>query len=71
MFKKLLALALSATMLMSMGATAFAAETEPNQPTELPAYSVTINEYDVYVQTREASQSELETMGISPFTLSR
>ena len=44
-FKKLVSLALTAVMVMGMSVTSFAAETE----TEIPAYSVTVNEYDIYV----------------------
>lgn len=57
--KKILALILSAVMVFSLSATAFATEAES------PAYSVTINEYDVYVEAREASMQDLAKSGIS------
>lgn len=59
-FKKLVSLALTAVMVMGMSVTSFAAETE----TEIPAYSVTVNEYDIYVQTRCATQAQLARSGM-------
>lgn len=57
--KKIFALILAAMMVFNLSATAFAAESES------AAYSVTINEYDVYVEAREASAQELARSGIS------
>lgn len=50
---------------MTMSITASATNNGPDIPTEPPAYSVTINEYDVYVQARKLSDKELSSQGMS------
>lgn len=57
--KKFLSLVVSLVMILAISVPAFAAENDGS------SYSFTINEYDVYVATRTASQSELEAEGIS------
>lgn len=59
--KKLLAFTLSIIMLLSLSLPAYAAETISDPY----SYTVTINEYDVYVATRTASASDLAKAGIS------
>lgn len=59
--KKLLALTLSVIMLLTISLPVSAAELS----TDPYSYTVTINEYDVYVATRTASTSELAEAGIS------
>lgn len=65
--KRFLSLIISFGMLitMTMSITAFATNNGPDIPTEPPAYSVTINEYDVYVQARKLSNKELSSQGMS------
>ena len=59
--KKLLAFTLSIIMLLSLSLPAYAAESISDPY----SYTVTINEYDVYVATRTASASDLAKAGIS------
>lgn len=59
--KKLLVFTLSIIMLLSLSLPAYAAETISDPY----SYTVTINEYDVYVATRTASASDLAKAGIS------
>lgn len=62
--KKLVSLALATIMVMGMSITSFATEAET------PAYSVTVNEYDVYVQTRTATNQQLARSGMDSATVS-
>lgn len=63
--KQIVSVVLSLVMLFCMTTTAFAAETTQ----EIPDYSVRINEYDVYVQTRTASAAQLTRSGMSQQTI--
>ena len=63
--KKLLSLVLSIVMAFAISVPAFATSAGPDIPTEPAAYTVTVNEYDVYVAARTASNDELLTRGIS------
>ena len=63
--KKLLSLVLSIVMAFAISVPAFATSAGPDIPTEPAAYTVTVNEYDVYVAARTASNDELLTCGIS------
>lgn len=65
-FKQLICLTLSIIMVMGMSITSFAAETELN--TEQYDYSVTVNEYDIYVETRNASPQALSISSVSDET---
>lgn len=62
-FKKLVSVALAAVMTLGMSLTAFAEEIET------PAYSVTISEYDVYVETRTATPAQLARSGMKDETV--
>ena len=62
---KLLSLVLSIVMAFAISVPAFATSAGPDIPTEPAAYTVTVNEYDVYVAARTASNDELLTRGIS------
>lgn len=59
--KKLLSIVLVIAMSLSLSATVFAEET--------PQYSVTINEYDVYVALRTATRDELARADVSSETI--
>jgi hypothetical protein len=65
--KKIFALLLVMALMLS-GTTAFAADAGSSAKVEQPAYTVTINEYDVYVSTRSTSDSELSRRGVSRST---
>ena len=61
--KKILSLILSLCLMLCCSVTAFAAELGTGK--EVPSHSITINEYDVYVATREATAEELARNGVS------
>lgn len=61
--KKMLSLILSVCLILCCSVTAFAAELGTEK--EVPSHSITINEYDVYVATREATDEELTRNGVS------
>lgn len=63
--KKLLSLVLSIVMAFAISVPAFATSAGPDIPTGPAAYTVTVNEYDVYVAARTASNDELLTRGMS------
>lgn len=63
--KKLLSAALSLAMIVAFTMPAFATSSGPDIPTEPAAYTVTVNEYDVYVDARKTSNEELQTQGMS------
>lgn len=63
--KKILSFILSLAMIFSLAATASALTDGPDIPTEPAAYTVTINEYDVYVEARNATDKELQSRGVS------
>lgn len=65
MMKKLLSFLLSLALAFSLSLPAFAVSNEPDVPTEPAAYTVTVNEYDVYVDVRNISNEDLESRGIS------
>lgn len=58
LFKKIGCMAMSAAMIFGMSLTASA------QETETPGYSVTVNEYDMYVNARKATSEELARNGV-------
>ncbi len=64
LFKKFAYIAMSAVMVFGIPLTASA------QETETPSYSVTINEYDIYVDTRIATTAELARSGVNYETVS-
>ncbi len=65
MMKKILSFSLSLALIFALSLPAFAASSGPDIPTEPAAYSVTVNEYDVYVDARNTSNEDLQNRGMS------
>ena len=65
MMKKILSVSLSLALVFALSIQAFAASNGPDIPTEPAAYTVTVNEYDVYVAARNTSNEDLQTRGMS------
>ena len=51
--------------ILALSLPAFAASNGPDIPTEPAAYTVTVNEYDVYVDARNTSNEDLQNRGMS------
>lgn len=65
MMKKILSFSLSLAFILALSLPAFAASNGPDIPTEPAAYTVTVNEYDVYVDARNTSNEDLQNRGMS------
>jgi hypothetical protein len=63
--KKLISLLLASITILLLSTSAFAASSGPDIPTEPAAYTVTVNEYDVYVEARNTSNDDLQACGMS------
>jgi hypothetical protein len=63
--KKLLTAVLSLVIIATSTIPAFATSVGPDIPTEPAAYTVTVNEYDVYVAARNTSNKYLRARGLT------
>lgn len=63
--KKLLSAMLALAMIATFTTPAFATSNGPDIPTEPASYSVTVNEYDVYVEVRNTSNEDLQDRGMT------
>ena len=68
--KKILSVILSIALCFSLATTAFATPNEPNKPIGPAAYTAIVNEYDVYVEVRNATAEELLSNGVSESCIS-